>query len=50
MKRHKVDGDAAFSMLVGVSKDLNLRLTIVARHLAQTGNSRGGTDEIRSSR
>jgi len=41
MERYHVDSDAAFAVLGRTSQDLNLKLTVVARHLAATGELLG---------
>jgi GAF domain-containing protein len=41
MERYQIDGDAAFAVLGRTSQNLNLKLTAVARHLADTGELLG---------
>jgi GAF domain-containing protein len=41
MERHRLNGDAAFAVLSRASQTVNLKLTEVARHLAETGELLG---------
>jgi len=41
MERHRISGDAAFALLSHASQTVNVKLTEVARHLAETGELLG---------